>query len=625
MANIPIYIPTYINSAEYTPVNVQPRLLFFNGMIDCEKYYIESASAFGGISREQNAFPYFDNYNVVTGSFPTVDSNSLLFFNEEAVYGEKPNESLYSEYWEKYVELIYNPRTKLLNASAIIPLSDYFDMELNDIVEFRSNYYHLRAINDYSLKNGECSIQLLGPILDDSLIIPRLYYERCMGYSIDNCNDSCTDYYNNCAQFLYEYCLGYSTFNCIEACDDFGNCPTTTTTTTAAPNCDYSSLNVICNDVTTTTSTTTSTTTTSTTTTTAAPTTTTSTSTSTTTTTIPPGPYYYRASTVCEGGSISTYGIQTDDFISFDNFARVAVLYAEGSTIFTGDRCFTIFGDQPPIPPPATTFVNVLGLYTSSFDANQACADCYAALLPQNLAIEYVIVGAGGEGYAGGGGGGQFLTGSTIIATNSTLPIVAGKITNLTPARTQVSGANSSFLGLTSIGGGNGGGPASVGEIGRGWDGACGGGGGANDAFAGGTGSFGFNGGAGATPGIGGGGGGVAAAGGDGNDVLPSSIEGVGGIGKQWLDGEWYCGGGNANVAFPGPNYPAVSGSSPSPGGGGHEGFGPSGPGMIKVRYSDTASAIVSGGTITSTSGFVYHTFTGSLQTTTGSLIITKP
>jgi hypothetical protein len=43
-------------------------------------------------------------------------------------------------------------------------------MELNDIVELRGNYYHLRAINDYNLKNGECNIQLLGPILDDALV-----------------------------------------------------------------------------------------------------------------------------------------------------------------------------------------------------------------------------------------------------------------------------------------------------------------------------------------------------------------------------------------------------------------------------------------------------------------------
>jgi hypothetical protein len=195
MANIPIYIPTYINSAEYTPVNVQPRLLFFNGVLNCESYYIESASAFGGISKEQNSFPYFDNYNVVTGSFPTVNSKSLLFFNEEPVYGEMPDESLYSTYWSNYVQLIYNPRTKLLNASAIIPLADYFNIELNDIVEFRSNYYHLRAINDYNLKNGECSIQLLGPILSDSLNLPVNLFPKCLGYDPTDCLVAC---YSSC-------------------------------------------------------------------------------------------------------------------------------------------------------------------------------------------------------------------------------------------------------------------------------------------------------------------------------------------------------------------------------------------------------------------------------------------
>jgi hypothetical protein len=170
MAVIPIYIPTYISDQTYTPCRVQPRLLFFNGMIDCESYYIESASAFGGVSREQTAFPYFDNYNIVSGSFPTTDSNSLLFYNEESVYGEVPTETLYSQYWEEYVELLYNPRTRLLNASTIIPLADYFKMELNDIVELRGNYYHLRAINNYNLKNGECRIELLGPILPDALV-----------------------------------------------------------------------------------------------------------------------------------------------------------------------------------------------------------------------------------------------------------------------------------------------------------------------------------------------------------------------------------------------------------------------------------------------------------------------
>lgn len=166
MAKIPIKIPTYINSAQYAAAKVLPRIFFYNGNLDCETYNIKDAN---NNNVPITYFPYFDNYNVVSGSFPTTDSTSLLFNNESPAYGAVPTDTLYSNYWETYVELLYNPRTRLLNASAIIPLADYFKMNLNDIVEFRGNYYHLRAINDYNLQNGECSIQLLGPIIPDAL------------------------------------------------------------------------------------------------------------------------------------------------------------------------------------------------------------------------------------------------------------------------------------------------------------------------------------------------------------------------------------------------------------------------------------------------------------------------
>jgi hypothetical protein len=167
---IPIYIPTYISDQEYNPSRVLPRLFFYNGLVNCETYFIESGSLNQyGFTIPQTAFPYFDNYNVVTGSFPTENSRTLLFNNEAASYGSSPTSSLYTEYWEDYISLLYNPRTRLLNCSAIIPLADYVKMELNDIVNFRGNYYHLRAINDYSLKDGTCSLQLLGPIIPDAL------------------------------------------------------------------------------------------------------------------------------------------------------------------------------------------------------------------------------------------------------------------------------------------------------------------------------------------------------------------------------------------------------------------------------------------------------------------------
>ena len=196
MANIPIYIPTFISDAGYNPSKVLPHLYFYNNTLTSSQYYLQgfydpSDPYLGLDTPPVTKFPYFDNYNVVTGSFPTTGSKSLLFYNEEAVYGTSPTSSVYSEYWSNYIELIYNPRTKLINASAIIPLADYRNIEQNDIVEFRGNYYHLRAINDYSLKNGECKIQLLGPILPDALNIPRKLFPKCMGYDSSDCVLAC--------------------------------------------------------------------------------------------------------------------------------------------------------------------------------------------------------------------------------------------------------------------------------------------------------------------------------------------------------------------------------------------------------------------------------------------------
>jgi len=185
---IPIYIPTYISDVNYSPARVQPRLLYYNGQVDCETFYVKD----GGSSIPVSQFPYFDNYSVTSGSsFPTTGSKSLLFFNEQSVYGSTPTGSLFSEYWSNYVNLLYNPRTRLINASAIIPLADYFKMELNDVVDFRGNYYHLRAINDYSLTNGTCKIQLLGPILPDALNLPDRLFEHCLGYDTTDCAKAC--------------------------------------------------------------------------------------------------------------------------------------------------------------------------------------------------------------------------------------------------------------------------------------------------------------------------------------------------------------------------------------------------------------------------------------------------
>jgi hypothetical protein len=171
-SQFPVYIPYYIAGTPSEPARVLPRLFFYNEQLPATKYYIQGYVTDTGSapSYEYFDYPYFDNYSVVPGStLPTTGSLSLLFNNETPSLGTTPSENLISTYWETYLQLLYNPRTRLVNAAAVIPLADYFNMELNDVVQFRSNYYHLRAINDYNLTTGQCSVQLLGPVIADAV------------------------------------------------------------------------------------------------------------------------------------------------------------------------------------------------------------------------------------------------------------------------------------------------------------------------------------------------------------------------------------------------------------------------------------------------------------------------
>lgn len=165
-----INIPTFITDDNFTPTRVNPRLFFYNGLIDVQDYKVSAlTSPSSRFVYTQTQIPYFDHYSATAGSFPTSGSNSLLFFNETPAYGSIPQNTLFTQYWSRYIELLYNPRTRLIECSGVIPLSDYIDLELNDIIEWRGNMYHLRAINNYNLETGECDIELLGPILDDAI------------------------------------------------------------------------------------------------------------------------------------------------------------------------------------------------------------------------------------------------------------------------------------------------------------------------------------------------------------------------------------------------------------------------------------------------------------------------
>lgn len=225
-----------------------------------------------------------------------------------------------------------------------------------------------------------------------------------------------------------------------------------------------------------------------------------------------------------------------------------------------------------------------------------------AIIMPTNFygkantyTIDYVVIAGGGtndQAYAGAGG---MLTGSATVAPGTSSPAtvgVAGGGPNYYGYGTN--GSNSTFRGLTAIGGGGGGGGGGCScSSPPGSPGGCGGGGSYDNAsHSGGTGSQGGNGGTGrCQPGVGcwvGGGGGM---GGSAPDSSAGARQ-LPGPGLAWaVNGVTYAGGaGNGGISSYG------SGTQN---------------GVVIVSYV-SATQKGSGGTVTSSGGRYYHTFTSS-------------
>lgn len=233
--------------------------------------------------------------------------------------------------------------------------------------------------------------------------------------------------------------------------------------------------------------------------------------------------------------------------------------------------------------------------------------------------------GGGGGGTGGGGAGGVISTGSAVASVGTLYTIIVGAGGNAQGGGSiGGQGGDSTAFGTTALGGGGGGAP----------NGAAGGSGGGAGGGAGnggaGTPGQGFKGGnCGATyPGSPGtGGGGAAAASADQGSGGPNA----GGSGITWAQNGLSYGGGGGGGSFNrgqgagglgGGGQGIQNGGSATPatdgtGGGGGGGVNPAGgqgvagaKGVCVIYYAGSQRG--TGGTVTTTGGYTYHTFTAS-------------
>lgn len=319
----------------------------------------------------------------------------------------------------------------------------------------------------------------------------------------------------------------------------------------------------------------------------------------------------------------------------------MSLYYAGGAKIF-GNTALTIpvgtTAQRPGTPAVGMIRFNTTLGYQEYYNGTN-----WYQLEPAPYTVEYLVVaggGAGGSAYGGGGGAGGYIASSATVATSTTYTVTVGSGGAPAPSGYNNgpggSGGNSSVSGsglsATAIGGGGGGSgnnPSSYatsgGSGGGGIDGTTVGSGTSGQGNAGGSSVSSGNYGA-------GGGGGAGAAGSNGT----TTAGGTGGVGLNWQSlGTYYAGGGGGgtyNGGTPGAGGNGGGGSSggvsPYPqngnagtanrgGGGGGASASPyttqggaGGSGVVIIRYAGAQRG--TGGTVTSSGGYTYHTFTTS-------------
>ena len=284
---------------------------------------------------------------------------------------------------------------------------------------------------------------------------------------------------------------------------------------------------------------------------------------------------------------------------------------------------------------PATPLVGMYRMNTTTGNPEWYSSATSAWVLFSSVAsysIDYLIVAGGGAGgwqIGGGGGAGGYVTGTANVSTSTSLTVTVGAGGAGGGSGAGNNGSNS-VLGsyTTAIGGGKGGDNAGN-QTSGGSGGGCGegtspGSGTAGQGNAGGTAyDAGVNYGS-------GGGGGASAVGSNGTTVNG----GVGGSGSTWLNGTAYAGGGGGGGYGVGsvsggsggggaagtPGNAGTNGTTNTGGGGGGGSYntgtstsgngGSGGSGIVIIRYVGIQRGI--GGTVTSSGGYTYHTFTTS-------------
>ena len=143
--NIPVFLDSdsKLVQQDYT-------MFYYGG-----KQSVSDTWFFNGVT--QYVMPLMTPYS----EYPTLSTSySNAFGLELSLRGDAPLNTMYLMYWNEYLSRMYSTQSRVVKMTAILPVGEWLNLELNDTIAISSNYYKVQSIQ-YDMLTEQANLELI--------------------------------------------------------------------------------------------------------------------------------------------------------------------------------------------------------------------------------------------------------------------------------------------------------------------------------------------------------------------------------------------------------------------------------------------------------------------------------
>jgi hypothetical protein len=143
--NIPVFM-----DQDSKPVQQDYTLFYYGGKQSIsDPYYFDNTI--------QYVLPLMTPYS----AYPTLSTSySNAFGIELSLRGDAPVNTMYMMYWNQYLSRMYSTQSRVVKMTAILPVGEWLNLELNDTIAISSNYYKVQSIQ-YDMLTEQANLELI--------------------------------------------------------------------------------------------------------------------------------------------------------------------------------------------------------------------------------------------------------------------------------------------------------------------------------------------------------------------------------------------------------------------------------------------------------------------------------